>query len=212
MITRIFNLSHTPNAVLVEFPGISGHAIRGGPIPYPTASEVTASVRSHLASSIAPSSMVIGIAHSFGTMVLSTIMNSHPSTFQRTVYLDPVSFFPGATSLWPSLYSKLSVPVFMSCLQQLDLIKFVTHLAAGDVYTQHVIKSVQQFAEYANRENDDRPLVVLSGKDHLVDSRAVECTVKEGTTVWFYEGFGHGDVIVRGDFHRRLAEWIEGTW
>ena len=67
------------------------------------------------------------------------------------------------------------------------------------------------FGEYANQEKDENGLVVLSGRDHLVDARAVRDTVKEGTEVWFYEEYMHGDIIVRDEFYRRLGEWVKGV-
>jgi hypothetical protein len=70
-------------------------------------------------------------------------MNSHPDTFDATVYMDPVNFFAGATSLGPILYVPITLGVFIECIRSLDVFKFVTHLAAGDVYTQHLIKNVR---------------------------------------------------------------------
>ena len=101
------------NVILVEFPGISGLPLRDSEVPYPASSEVTASILGHLKSTVAPDTGVIAVAHSFGTMVLSSIVNTHPKTFSRCVYLDPVSFFGGATSLWPSLFCPLNVRIFL---------------------------------------------------------------------------------------------------
>ncbi|GMI09300.1 hypothetical protein TrVE_jg5819 [Triparma verrucosa] len=198
-----------PNVILIEFPGISGHKLREGSPPYPTVEEIALSLRAHLKATVAPKSKCIGVSHSFGTMVLSSIMNYYPDTFAATVYLDPVNFFAGATSLGPILYIPLSVPVFIDCIKKRDPFKFVTHLAAGDIYTQHLIKNVQEFGEYASRENDDICLVVLSGNDPLVDARGVRDTLKPSTETWLYENNIHGDIIVRPEFHKRLKSWIE---
>lgn len=73
-------------------------------------------------------------------------MNYCPDTFNAAAYLDPVDFFAGA-SLGPILYIPLSLPVFIDCIITHDPFKFVTHLAAGDIYTQHLIKNVQEVRE-----------------------------------------------------------------
>ena len=198
-----------PNVILVEFPGISGHRLRSQSPPYPTVEEQALSVRSHLRATVAPKSKCICVSHSFGTMVLSSIMNVYPETFDATVYLDPVNFFAGATSLGEILYVPLDVPVFIDCIKKRDPFKFVTHLAAGDIYTQHLIKNVQEFGEYASRQNDEKCLVVLAGSDPLVDAYGVRDTLKETTEVWLYENYIHGDIIVRPEFHRRLKGWID---
>jgi len=205
--------SDIPNVILVEFPGISGHPLREEvKPPYPMVEELGSSLRAHLKATVAPKSKIIGVSHSFGTMVLSGIMNTHPETFSATVYLDPVNFFAGATSLGPILYVPLDVPVFIDCIKKRDPFKFVTHLAAGDIYTQHLIKNVQEFGEYASRENDnDLCLVVLAGSDPLVDAHGVRDTLKESTQVWLNENYIHGDIIVRPDFHKRLKGWIDGV-
>ena len=171
--------------------------------------QIALCIRSHLKDTISPRSKCIGVSHSFGTMVLSAIMNSHPSTFAATVYLDPVNFFPGATSLGPVLYIPLSVSVFLSCVWQGDWFKFITHLAAGDIYTQHLIKNVQEFGEYASRENDLISLVVVSGNDPMVDAEGVRDTLKDSTECWMYSNHIHGDVIWRPYFHKRLKGWID---
>ncbi|GMH84370.1 hypothetical protein TL16_g09903 [Triparma laevis f. inornata] len=198
-----------PNVILIEFPGISGHSLRTSSPPYPTVEEIALSLRAHLKATINPKSKCIGVSHSFGTMVLSSIMNYYPDTFNATVYLDPVNFFAGATSLGPILYIPLSLPVFIDCIRTHDPFKFVTHLAAGDIYTQHLIKNVQEFGEYASRENDDTCLVVLAGNDPLVDAYGVRDTLKPSTEVWLYENNIHGDIIVRPEFHKRLKNWID---
>lgn len=82
------------------------------------------------------SSKIVAVSHSFGTMVLSAIMNRHPDTFDASVYIDPVNFFAGAWALAPILYIPISLRVFLDCIWTLDVFKFVTHLAAGDIYTQ----------------------------------------------------------------------------
>ncbi|GMI08031.1 hypothetical protein TrVE_jg12816 [Triparma verrucosa] len=212
MLSKMCQVAGAPNVILVEFPGISGHSVReeaelGFP-PYPSAEEVAKSIREHLSVTVAPHSRVIGIAHSFGTMVLSNIMNTFPDTFSRTAYIDPVCFFEGATTLWPVLYSPLTITTFFESLREVDPVKFITHLAAGDIYTQHVIKNVMYFAEYANRGNDMKPLLVLSGKDHLVDTRAVRDCAKEDSEIWFYENWIHGDFLFHPSFQRRLGVWL----
>lgn len=208
MISKTCKVAGAPNVILVEFPGISGHSVREAETPYPSAEETAKSIREHLSVTVAPDSRVIGIAHSFGTMVLSNIMNTFPDTFDRTAYIDPVCFFEGATTLWPVLYSPLTITTFFESLRELDPVKFITHLAAGDIYTQHVIKNVMYFAEYANRGNDVKPLLVLSGKDHLVDTRAVRDCAEEGSEIWFEERWIHGDFLFHPSFQVKLGVWL----
>ena len=118
-------------------------------------------------------------------------------------------FFEGATTLWPVLYSPLTPTTFFQSLRDVDPVKFITHLAAGDIFTQHVIKIVMYFAEYANRGNDVKPLLVLSGKDHLVDTRAVRDCATEDTEVWMYDRWIHGDFLFHPSFQIRLGEWLK---
>jgi pimeloyl-ACP methyl ester carboxylesterase len=221
MLSSLLRHCEYDNVILVEFPGISGHSLdivsrpptmpylNRHDVPYPTAREITHSVLSHLSQTLSPNNKVIGVAHSFGTMVLSQIVNTNPETFHHTVYIDPVTFFPGASSLGPCLYAPLTLKTFVRALRDADPIAFITHLAAGDIYTQHIIKQVQQYCEYASKELDKTPpLVVLSGKDHLVDTEAVRDTVRPGTVVWYYDDWVHGDCTMRSDFYQRLGEYL----
>mmetsp|Transcript_3330 Transcript_3330/g.6337 ORF Transcript_3330/g.6337 Transcript_3330/m.6337 type:complete len:484 (-) Transcript_3330:44-1495(-) len=204
--------SDVPNAILVEFPGISAHPLREDKLPpYPACDEIAASIRAHLKMTLNASSKIVAVAHSFGTMVLSAIMNKHPDTFDASVYIDPVNFFAGAWALAPILYIPISLRVFLDCIWTLDVFKFVTHLAAGDIYTQHLIKNVQEFGEYASRQNDDTCLVVLSGNDPLVDAHGIQVTCKASTEVWLNKNYMHGDVVVRPEFHRKLKAWVDGV-
>ena len=70
---------------------------------------------------------------------------------------------------------------------------------------------MQEFGEYASRQNDDTCLVVVSGKDALVDAHGVKASCKDSTEVWLNENYMHGDIVVRGEFHKKLKNWVDGV-
>ena len=75
-----------------------------------------------------------------------------------------------------------------------------------------MLKNTTWFYEYCCLEkNLNHTLVILSGKDSMVDSYVVEKYLLDNTpiVVWQYPNKRHGETIYSKLFHARLIKYIE---
>lgn len=190
-------LPATTALVLVEMPGLSGHATRAlpreaGQSPSPATHEVCASFEAYLGDDARPLDL---LGHSYGGMIASALVNNARlrPRIRRRVFVESPVFLAGTTHFWPYVFQPLT---YADVLRRP---RFA--LIFGGMWTQHVIRHTTWFQDYVSHEDDlgANTLVVLSSDDNLVPVAVVDEYLRsEHPDVKRVVRVGrHGDAIFR---------------
>jgi pimeloyl-ACP methyl ester carboxylesterase len=207
----INTMRHTANVggiILLEIPVISGQPVRTHATAFPTAQEFADAVHTALAKYSQP---MIAMGHSYGTLILSYCMNHHPDMFARKILIDSPIFFPDTTKFFPVIFRDMSWPKIFNLVARGKFLRAGMDVMFAEVHVQHVFKNATWISEYVSREiNLSRTLVVLSGRDHLIASNAVQKYLADKSEVetWMYHGTPHGGLLQSRSFIDRLVEHI----
>ncbi|KZO94903.1 hypothetical protein CALVIDRAFT_538666 [Calocera viscosa TUFC12733] len=157
---------------------------------------------------------VVFLSHSNGTIAHAWMMKDHPSLLRRSCFVDPVTF-----CLWEGdvCYNF----VYRSPTSALELLMWYfvgAELGVANTLQRHFVWSnnILWFEEICHARDAQRFLVVLGGKDAIVDTERVRrYLVENGVTkgcLFDPEG-RHGSALLRNASGlRTVVDWVRGDW
>ncbi|KZT62135.1 hypothetical protein CALCODRAFT_505727 [Calocera cornea HHB12733] len=157
---------------------------------------------------------VVFLSHSNGTIAHAWMMKDHPSLLRRSCFVDPVTF-----CLWEGDVCYNFVYRSPTCAIELLMWYFVgAELGVANALQRHFVWSnnILWFEEICHARDPQRFMVVLGGKDAIVDTERVKLYleahgVRQG--LLFDPEGRHGSALLRnGTGLRTVVDWIREDW
>lgn len=187
--------------VIVENPGISGFGMRRSDGLYPCAEEIVESISTLVTVQLRRATVDV-VCHSYGGIILSYIMNSKPEIIHRAVYMEVACFFSNTSFFWPEIFRTRPTQSPLVSMAKCMWMRMFFDYCLYDNYHQHVIHNAIWFFEYCNREStlNNSTMVLLSSKDHLVDSTAVASYLQRyfpAVKLYLMKDWKHGTAVIQ---------------
>jgi pimeloyl-ACP methyl ester carboxylesterase len=197
IIERIAKQNSYDNIIFVEIPGISGNS-------YPKSKITSQEIANVILENIEMYKIIDVISHSYGTCVLTYIENRYPDFFRKSVYIDPICFFPCNTKFWPITFKQ------MKWLTDKRRLISVNELFFSEQYHSHLIHNSSYFYEFTNREKKmtKNTMILLGGKDILIDSREIYEYIQTNypdVILHYFENDKHGSCLLQRNKHYFVA-------